>query len=42
MQERLKYVPVRHEIVACHVDMGFEWVNRIFLSITSRRSRCPT
>ncbi|HEY3277793.1 MAG TPA: ATP-binding protein [Syntrophorhabdaceae bacterium] len=27
MQERMKYVPVRHEIVACHVDMGFPWMD---------------
>ncbi len=27
MQERVKYVPVRHEIVACHVDMGFKWMD---------------
>ena len=27
MQERLKYVPVKHEIIACHVDMGFEWMD---------------
>ena len=27
MQERLKYVPVRHEIIACHVDMGFDWMD---------------
>ncbi|MDR2018027.1 MAG: hypothetical protein LBQ00_04020 [Syntrophobacterales bacterium] len=27
MQERLKYVPVRHEIIACHVDMAFKWMN---------------
>jgi tRNA 2-thiocytidine biosynthesis protein TtcA len=27
MQERMKYVPVRHEIVACCVDMGFKWMN---------------
>jgi tRNA 2-thiocytidine biosynthesis protein TtcA len=27
MQERLKYVPVKHEIIACHVDMGFKWMD---------------
>ncbi|MEN6617585.1 MAG: ATP-binding protein [Syntrophorhabdus sp.] len=27
MQERLKFVPIRYEIIACHVDMGFSWVD---------------
>jgi tRNA 2-thiocytidine biosynthesis protein TtcA len=27
MKERLKFVPINYEIIACHVDMGFEWVN---------------
>ncbi|MDD4195379.1 MAG: ATP-binding protein [Syntrophorhabdaceae bacterium] len=27
MQERLKFVPIKYEIVACHVDMGFSWMN---------------
>ena len=27
MQERLKFVPINYEIIACHVDMGFPWVN---------------
>ena len=27
MQERLKYIPVRHEVIACHVDMGFKWMD---------------
>jgi tRNA 2-thiocytidine biosynthesis protein TtcA len=26
MKDRKRFVPVRHEIIACHVDMGFEWV----------------
>lgn len=26
MRDRQRFVPVRHEIIACHVDMGFEWV----------------
>jgi tRNA 2-thiocytidine biosynthesis protein TtcA len=26
MKDRQRFVPVRHEIIACHVDMGFEWV----------------
>jgi len=25
MQERLKFVPIKYEILACHVDMGFNW-----------------
>ena len=27
MQERLKFVPIRYEVIAYHVDMGFSWVN---------------
>lgn len=26
MRDRQRFVPVRHEIIACHIDMGFEWV----------------
>jgi tRNA 2-thiocytidine biosynthesis protein TtcA len=28
MQDRIKFVPIEYEIVACHVDMGFEWVDK--------------
>ena len=31
MQERLKFVPINYELIACHVDMGFPWVNRNIL-----------
>jgi tRNA 2-thiocytidine biosynthesis protein TtcA len=27
MKERREFVPVHYDIVACHVDMGFEWVD---------------
>jgi tRNA 2-thiocytidine biosynthesis protein TtcA len=27
MKEREKFVPIDYEIIACHVDMGFPWVN---------------
>ena len=27
MRERLRFVPIEYEIVACHVDMGFDWVD---------------
>lgn len=27
LQERLKFVPINYELIACHVDMGFSWVN---------------
>ncbi len=27
MKERLKFVPIEYEIIACHVDMGFDWVD---------------
>ncbi len=28
LRERMKFVPIRYEIIACHVDMGFEWVKK--------------
>jgi tRNA 2-thiocytidine biosynthesis protein TtcA len=31
MQERAKFVPIRYEIIACYVDMGFQWVNKDIL-----------
>lgn len=27
MRERLEFVPIDYEIIACHVDMGFDWVD---------------
>jgi tRNA 2-thiocytidine biosynthesis protein TtcA len=27
MKEREKFVPIDYEIIACHVDMGFSWVD---------------
>jgi tRNA 2-thiocytidine biosynthesis protein TtcA len=27
MKERLKFVPIDYKIIACHIDMGFEWVD---------------
>ncbi len=27
MKERLKFVPIDYEVIACHVDMGFDWVD---------------
>lgn len=32
MQERLKFVPINYELIACHVDMGFPWVNKDILA----------
>ncbi|OPY01157.1 MAG: tRNA 2-thiocytidine biosynthesis protein TtcA [Syntrophorhabdus sp. PtaB.Bin184] len=32
MQERLKFVPIDYELIACHVDMGFPWVNADMLA----------
>ena len=32
LQERLKFVPINYEIIACHVDMGFSWVNTDILA----------
>ncbi len=28
MKERIKFVPISYEIIACHVDMGFEWIDK--------------
>ncbi|MBA4417879.1 MAG: tRNA 2-thiocytidine(32) synthetase TtcA [Syntrophus sp. (in: bacteria)] len=28
MQERVKFVPINYEITACHVDMGFNWMDK--------------
>jgi tRNA 2-thiocytidine biosynthesis protein TtcA len=28
MQERIKFVPITYEIIACYVDMGFPWVDK--------------
>ncbi len=28
MQERQKFVPIRYDITACHVDMGFHWMDK--------------
>ncbi|OPY00070.1 MAG: tRNA 2-thiocytidine biosynthesis protein TtcA [Syntrophorhabdus sp. PtaB.Bin006] len=28
MKERIKFVPITYEIVACYVDMGFPWVDK--------------
>jgi tRNA 2-thiocytidine biosynthesis protein TtcA len=27
MKERLRFVPIDYKIIACHVDMGFEWID---------------
>jgi tRNA 2-thiocytidine biosynthesis protein TtcA len=27
MKDRMRFVPIDYEIVACHVDMGFDWVD---------------
>jgi len=32
LQERLKFVPINYELIACHVDMGFSWVNTDILA----------
>jgi len=32
LQERLKFVPISYELIACHVDMGFSWVNTDILA----------
>lgn len=28
MKERIKFVPIRYEIIACFVDMGFSWIDK--------------
>ncbi|HVN22448.1 MAG TPA: ATP-binding protein [Syntrophorhabdales bacterium] len=32
MKERMKFVPIQYEIIACHVDMGFEWIRTDLLT----------
>jgi len=32
LQERLKFVPISYKLIACHVDMGFSWVNTDILA----------
>jgi tRNA 2-thiocytidine biosynthesis protein TtcA len=41
MQERLKFVPINYEILACHVDMGFHWVDTEVLSDHFDREGVP-
>jgi tRNA 2-thiocytidine biosynthesis protein TtcA len=31
LKERMKFVPIKFEIMACFVDMGFEWTNKEIL-----------
>ncbi|HVN97642.1 MAG TPA: ATP-binding protein [Syntrophorhabdaceae bacterium] len=31
MQERIKFVPIHFEVVACFVDMGFSWIDKDIL-----------
>ena len=31
LKERTKFVPINYELIACHVDMGFEWVKKDLL-----------
>jgi len=31
LKERIKFVPINYEIVACFVDMGFKWANKDIL-----------
>mgnify|MGYP000920513037 CR=1 FL=1 len=28
MKERIRFVPIKYDITACYVDMGFEWVDK--------------
>ena len=41
MQERLKFVPIQYEVIACHVDMGFSWVNTDTLSSHFEKEGVP-
>lgn len=31
LSERRKFVPIRYDLVACFVDMGFQWINQAIL-----------
>lgn len=41
LKERQRYVPIRFELVACFVDMGFSWVNREGLVSFLKESSIP-
>ncbi len=41
MKERTKFVPIRYEILACLVDMGFPWVNKDILADYCERESIP-
>jgi tRNA 2-thiocytidine biosynthesis protein TtcA len=32
LKERTRFVPIKYELIACHVDMGFEWVKKDLLA----------
>ena len=41
MNERTKFVPIDYEIIACYVDMGFEWVNKDILAEHFKNESIP-
>jgi tRNA 2-thiocytidine biosynthesis protein TtcA len=41
LKERLKFVPIRYDILACHVDMGFPWVDKERLSAYFENESIP-
>jgi len=41
MKERIKFVPINYEIIACHVDMGFEWVDKDVLTRYLEKESTP-
>ena len=41
MKERTSFVPIHYEILACHVDMGFSWVNKNAIATYLGRESIP-
>ena len=41
MNERIKFVPFNYEVIACHVDMGFDWVNKDALNAYFEKESIP-
>jgi tRNA 2-thiocytidine biosynthesis protein TtcA len=41
LKERLRFVPIDYEIIACHVDMGFDWVDKDLLKSHFEKEGVP-
>jgi tRNA 2-thiocytidine biosynthesis protein TtcA len=41
LNERIGYVPINYEVLACHVDMGFPWIDKAKLRDFFERESIP-